>query len=108
MLLERWEFASFLGVVMNLIEAMKQSKETGEKFRCPGCREAVQWLDEDCLGRRAYLSPEEILADDWEPVPHVGMVGNRSAAAFIDYCPPEPIAVQVAPGVVETAGTYFF
>ncbi len=57
---------------MNIIEAMKRSKETGERFRRrngqPDGHNRDFGRDSPCPCM-PLLWHEDILADDWEPVP---------------------------------------
>ena len=58
---------------MNLIEAMRRSKETGERFRRPfypkGWYQSAEDYDDVTYEE---LTLDDILAEDWEAVPETG------------------------------------
>ncbi len=57
---------------MNIVEAMRRSKETGERFRRPG--QCDQGIGPEHLANPAayYVYMDDIIAEDWQPVPGTG------------------------------------
>ena len=56
---------------MNIVEAMKRSKESGERFERFLGVPTIRFIDHSF----SYLTGSDIIADDWEPIPGTGGTG---------------------------------